>query len=194
LFILGVESLQAGGQLVIKTCRDGCPQDTASEFAYSDSVNGGFLRTKGAPNLVIGPKGKQVNGSIPLILNACGQNPQVAASLRVCAEETHAQFELLPMFDIEPQKEAINCVPYSHQLSELTGPKEADSQQEAQRLCAADNACSAYSWAKSSAVGDVKNKVFLCTKLHNVHAGVEGWELGVRAGRAYDSPYGEEFY
>lgn len=58
------------------------------------------------------------------------------------------------------------------------------------RLCAADLKCSAYNWA-NNAVADPQDadKVFLCHKLHDVHPGVDGWELGVRAGRAYDSPY-----
>merc|ERR1740117_829333 len=49
------------------------------------------------------------------------------------------------------------------------------------RLCAADIKCSAYNWA-SNAVADpqLADKVFLCHKLHDVHPGVDGWELGVR--------------
>ena len=56
------------------------------------------------------------------------------------------------------------------------------------RLCAADNKCSAYNWADGTAE-EFPNQVFLCHKLHDVHPGVAGWELGIRAGRGYDSPY-----
>ena len=56
------------------------------------------------------------------------------------------------------------------------------------RLCAADNECSAYNWADDS-VEDYPDRVYLCHKLHDVHPNADGWELGIRAGRAYDSPY-----
>jgi len=89
------------------------------------------------------------------------------------------------MFAIEKGKQAINCSPYSHSLEK---PKSATTQQQAQRLCARDNTCSAYNWVDGTADGDVKDMVFLCKEIHDVHSGVQGWELGIRSGRAED-PY-----
>ena len=105
---------------------------------------------------------------------------------------------MFSVFTIEEGKEAIKCAPYSNSLQE---PASAETRQQAQRLCAADNSCSAYSWADNTAEQinpmtgkkdggkNFRNKVYLCSQLHDVHSGQLGWELGVRAGRNYASPY-----
>jgi len=171
----------------ISMCRDGCPDKTASEFMYSDSVKGGFVRSKVAQNLVFSVKGGEFVEGAEIVFGTCGSDPDVAAEIEQCPDNRQGQWELLPMFALEEGKEAIKCAPYSHTLAT---PDPAATRQEAQRLCAADLKCSAYNWA-NNAVADPQDadKVFLCHKLHDVHPGVDGWELGVRAGRAYDSPY-----
>jgi len=49
-------------------------------------------------------------------------------------------------------------------------------------VCIQDTECTAYNWVDDTAEGNLKNKVFSCTAMHEVHSGVVGWELGVRAG------------
>jgi len=193
-------TVAAGTGFGIAKCTDGCKDAKDSEFMYSDSIKGGFLRSKASvdgveqANLVLAPKGNEFKEGVEVVFGTCGDDPNVPASLDTC-DFKEAQWELLPMFTIEPGKEAIKCAPYSHTLA---APSPATTRQEAQRLCAADNACSAYSWADNSAeqVDGVtgrkvpfQDKAYLCTRLHDVHSGQLGWELGVRAGRNYDSPY-----
>jgi hypothetical protein len=187
----------------IGKCTDGCPEADDSKWMYSDSVLGGFLRSKASvggveqANIVLAPKGNEFKEGVELVFGKCGDDPNVPATLDTC-DFKEAQWELLPMFALEEGKEAIKCAPYSHTLQKASN---AATRQEAQRLCAADIKCSAYSWADST--GEQVNantgkkdggnpfadKVFLCHQLHDVHSGQTGWELGVRAGRAYDSPY-----
>jgi len=180
-----------------------CAGAEGGYFMYSDSIKGGFVRSKASVdgveqgNLVISPKGNEFKEGVEVGFGKCGDDPNVPASLDSC-DYKEGQWELLPMFAIEDGKEAIKCAPYSNTLME---PSNAATRQEAQRLCAADNACSAYSWADSTAEkinpmtgkkdggNSFKDKVYLCTQLHDVHSGQLGWELGVRAGRAYASPY-----
>jgi hypothetical protein len=177
-------TLAEGTNFVTNKCTDGCPEATDNEFMYSDSIKGGFLRSKTINNLVVSPKGELKAGA-EVVLGTCGDDPNMPASLDVCPDNKESQFELLPMFALEPEKEAIKCAPYSHTLQE---PSAAASRQEAQRLCAADIKCSAYSWVDNSGE-ELQDRVYLCYALHDVHSGQVGWELGVRAGRAYDSPY-----
>jgi hypothetical protein len=179
------DNLAAGQELGITTCTEGCPELGKNAFVYSDSVLGGFLRSRSIQNLIFKPVNGTLAEGTPVELGTCGDNPDQPADLDVCPDEKDGQWELLPMFALEMSKQAIKCSPYSHTLDD---PSPAESRQEAQRLCAADNECSAYNWADDTAA-EFKNQVFLCHKLHDVHPGVEGWELGVRAGRAYDSPY-----
>jgi len=181
------DELAEGSSFSIGMCRDGCKDATDSEFMYSDSIRGGFLRSRSIQNLVFAPKDGKFEIGSEVVLGTCGDNKDIAAELNVCPDNKASQFELLPMFAIENGKHAIKCAPYSHTLAT---PEPATDRQEAQRLCAADIKCSAYNWADNSALED-KDKVFLCHKLHDVHPGVEGWELGIRAGRAYDSPYAD---
>jgi len=180
-----------------------CANAEDSEFMYSDSIKGGFIRSKAAVdgavqgNLVIAPHNNEFKQGSKVQFGKCGDDPNTPATLDVC-DFKDAQWELLPMFAIEEGKEAIKCAPYSHSMKEASP---ASTRQEAQRLCAADIACSSYSWADSSAEqinpitgkkdggNAFANKVFLCEQLHHVHSGQVGWELGVRAGRAYASPY-----
>jgi hypothetical protein len=190
IFIADVSGdLAAGSGFAISICRDGCPDATASEFMYSDSVKGGFVRSKSVQNLVFHPKDGKFEEGVEVTFGTCGSDPDIAAELDQCPDNRQDQWELLPMFAIEEGKHAIKCAPYSHTLAT---PDPATTRQEAQRLCAADIDCSAYNWA-NGAVADPQeaNKVYECHKLHDVHPGVDGWELGIRAGRAYDSPYKE---
>merc|ERR1712166_1723507 len=81
-------------------CRDGCPDKTASEFMYSDSVKGGEF----------------VEGA-EIVFGTCGTDPDVAAEIEQCPDNIQGQWELLPMFALEAGKEAINCAPYSHTMA-----------------------------------------------------------------------------
>jgi len=199
-----------GGNFVMAKCtpEEGdetgkCAGAESGYFMYSDSIKGGFIRSKASVggveqgNLVIAPKGNEFKEGVEMVFGKCGDDPNVPASLDSC-DFKEAQMELLPMFTIEEGKEAIKCAPYSNSLQE---PASAETRQQAQRLCAADNSCSAYSWADNTAEQinpmtgkkdggkNFRNKVYLCSQLHDVHSGQLGWELGVRAGRNYASPY-----
>jgi hypothetical protein len=84
------------------------------------------------------------------------------------------------VFILEDGKQTIACAPYSHDNVE---PAPADNREAAQELCAKDNECCAYNWVDANAEGALKDKVYACTAMHEVHSGVQGWELGIRAGR-----------
>jgi hypothetical protein len=186
VWIAHVQGDLAASHFEIKKCLEGCPDATKDEFMYSDSVRGGFLRKKnGRSNIVISVKNDAIEEGNLVTLGECGTDPEVAAELNNCPENKASQWELLPMFAVEAHTQAVKCSPYSHNLQE---PQPAAAQQDAQRLCAADNECSAYNWADNS-VEDYPDRVYLCHKLHDVHPNADGWELGIRAGRAYDSPY-----
>merc|ERR1712086_1190332 len=179
------ENLAVDTEIGIAKCTNGCPEMGNNAFVYSDSVRGGFLRSRVIQNLVFSPQNASLAQGMPVVLGTCGDNADTPADLNVCPDNKQGQWELLPMFALEMNKQSITCAPYSHTLAD---PTPATSRQEAQRLCAADNKCSAYNWADGTAE-DFANEVFLCHKLHDVHPGVVGWELGIRAGRGYDSPY-----
>jgi hypothetical protein len=186
IYIAHVQGDLAASYFEIKKCIEGCPDATKDEFMYSDSVRGGFLRQRtGRQNIVISVKDGEIKQGNVVNLGECGSDPEAAAELNACPENQESQWELVPMFALEEHTQAIKCSPYSHNLDD---PDPAATRQEAQRLCAADNECSAYNWADNS-VEDYPNRVYLCHKLHDVHPNADGWELGVRAGRAYDSPY-----
>merc|ERR1711966_35511 len=192
---------EGGNNLIIGMCsgEKGCPK--AGKFKYNDSVNGGFMRSGfyDRANLVFSAApeaGGELKAGTAMKASPCGPTNPAQASLLVpeckAREEDPGQdfgrFELPPMFNVEEGRRAIKCSPYSHSLLQ---PETATNRQQAQRLCAKDIKCSAYNWGKIDA--EPANTVYLCYKLHNVYAGAEeeAWELGVRAGRAYDSPYDE---
>ena len=101
----------------------------------------------------------------------------------------------MSVFILEEGKQTISCAPYSHDNVE---PAPAENRAAAQEACAAvsvhrplnlymsacmqDPECTAYNWVDGNAEGQLKNKVYSCTAMHEVHSGVVGWELGVRAG------------
>merc|ERR1711998_48690 len=188
---------EAGAMLTIGECKDGCPDKKQDEFVYSDSVVGGFMRSRiyDRANLVmnpaeIAPDGLKAGAEVKL--SACGPEGNMPASLenddcKSADEGKYGRWELPPLFNLEEARRAIKCSPYSHSLIE---PEQASSRQQAQRACAKDIKCSAYNWAKADA-GEDRDTLYLCQKLHNVYTGAaeEGWELGIRAGRAYASPY-----
>lgn len=191
----GSAAPQAGDSLSIGKCNSQgtkCPEDTTNLFAYSESLMGGFIRfaNAGWSNMVIAAP-TAADGAItegPVTVGKCGGNGNLAATLSLCNDMVHAQWDLMPMFQVEPNKRAINCSPYSHSHLE---PLLCEDRQRAQILCAKDKQCIAYNWVDSSATGDDKEKVWLCYALHDIHLKTEnddlvGWELGTRSGFAED--------
>lgn len=181
-----------GAEMTVGKCTTGCTDDTTNLFSYSDSAMGGFLRMSksGWNNLVIAAPtdsdGNIAEGAVTIA--QCGSNGNAPATLSSCTDLVNAQWELSPMFNIEPNKKAINCSPYSHSHAE---PDICTDQLTAQTLCAKDKQCMAYNWVDNSAEGNDKDKVWLCHELHDVHFKTEnddlvGWELGLRNGFAED--------
>jgi len=172
-----------GGALSVKECKEGCPTFTNDFFDFAAEAKGGLMFSKKKNGLVIAPKGGALKAGTAVEFGNCGD-----ADIKKCADKQHFQWELNPMFVLEKGKQTVACAPYSHQHVK---PAPCTSRVKAQQLCAKDNACSAYNWAGSSVTdAAVKDKVYLCTDLHEVHSGVAGWELGVRAGRL--EPFVEE--
>lgn len=187
-FVLHVNGTsEVGAALSAKQCRDGCPDGFEDDvWVYGEEAKGGLAYNKNHQHLVLYPKGGVLEEGTEVVLEACGAEGDTA-EIGSCADKTSAQWELLPMFILEPGKQTIACAPYSHDNLE---PSSADSREKAQEICAKDVQCAAYNWVDSNAEGDLKDRVFACTALHEVHSGVQGWELGVRAGRL--EPFVEE--
>ena len=123
-------------------------------------------------------------------LGKCGESGKTAASIKLCGNMPHAQWELAPMFQVEKKKQAISCSPYGHKN---TDPLPCHSSKQAQILCAKDPKCIAYNWVDKTALGNHQDKVWLCQELHDIHLTtvkkpLDGWELGTRSGSAED-PY-----
>merc|ERR1712159_330181 len=121
-------------------------------------------------------------------IDACGKVKTVAADLSKCKDLINARFELYPMFQMEKNKKAINCSPYSHSHER---PMPCKSRLEAQEMCARDKKCMAYSYVDGTAEGAQKELVWLCHEIHDVHLKTEnddllGWELGIRLGFSED--------
>jgi len=170
----------AGAGLSIKQCRDGCDEGFDDDvWAYAEEASGGVAYNKKAPNLVLYPKGGVLEEGAEVVLEACGADGETAA-IAACSDKPFAQWELLPMFVLEDGKQTIACAPYSHDNVE---PAPAANRETAQEVCAKDNECCAYNWVDANAEGAVTDKVYACTAMHEVHSGVQGWELGIRAGR-----------
>lgn len=184
---------KAGDTLSIKKCIAKCKEDKVSGFAYSSNGDG-FLRLsrKGWANMVIAAPvnaKKQIQAGY-VKLGKCGEKGSTAASMGLCGNLAHAQWELAPMFQVEQRKQAISCSPYGHQNVE---PLACHSSKEAQILCARDPKCVAYNWVDKTALGEHQDKVWLCWELHDIHLTtlkkpLDGWELGTRSGSAED-PY-----
>jgi len=196
-FVLHMDKGASGAKLSVKKCSDGCKDFTNDVFAFADGAKGGLMRAKDAnSNLVITAAALKEGSAVTMQECADIKDPKekVDAEVSKCsklADKTLAQFELKPMFVIEKGKQSIACAPYSHSHAK---PTPCNKQVVAQELCAKDNKCSAYNWVDATPMGGVdgvsKNAVYLCTDLHEVHSGVAGWELGVRAGRL--EPFVEE--
>merc|ERR1711959_20503 len=171
-------SAAVGSGLAVRQCLDGCPDGFDDVlWQYAENAAGGLAYNKNQPNLVISPKGGVLQEGVELVLEACGAEGELADA-SACADKGTARWELLPMFILEQGKQTISCAPYSHDNVE---PAAADNRAAAQEACAADKECTAYNWADSTAE-EMQNKVYSCTAMHEVHSGMAGWELGVRAG------------
>eukprot|EP00658_Telonema_sp_P-2_P013206 TRINITY_DN149_c0_g2_i3.p1 TRINITY_DN149_c0_g2~~TRINITY_DN149_c0_g2_i3.p1 ORF type:complete len:503 (-),score=133.67 TRINITY_DN149_c0_g2_i3:339-1847(-) len=192
-FVVHVNGAAAEGTpLTMKQCKEGCEQDSEFQndvFDFAAEEFGGLMRDKEKPNLVFFPTDNALVEGKDIILQACGPSDETA-TIEACAGQALARWELLPMFVIEPGKETVSCAPYSHDNLE---PEAATTREQAQAVCAKDNECTAYNWVSdaNTAEGDTRtNLVYACTDMHEVHSGVTGWELGVRAGRL--EPFAEE--
>jgi len=179
-FVLHINGTTAAGTtLGVKQCRDGCPDGFDDDvWAYGGEAAGGVAFNKNAPNLVLYPKGGVLEEGTEVTLEACGADGETAATA-ACADKPLARWELLPMFILEDGKQTVACAPYSHDNVE---PAPADNRAAAQELCAKDTACTAYNWVDANAEGAIKDKSYSCTAMHEVHSGVQGWELGIRGG------------
>jgi hypothetical protein len=172
-------STAAGSEISVKQCLDGCPEGFDDDiWQYAENAAGGLMYDKNQPNLVLAPKGGVLEEGVEVVFEACGAEGELADA-SACSDKSSARWELLPMFVLEPGKQTIACAPYSHDNVE---PSAADSRAAAQEACAANPECVAYNWADGSAEGILKNKVYSCTAMHEIHSGMSGWELGVRAG------------
>jgi len=189
-FVLHMDKAKANGKLMVKECKDGCKEFKNDVFAFADGAKGGLMRGKDKnENLVISASALKEGAAVTMQECADIKKPKdrKPASIKKCGklkDKTLSQFELKPMFILEKGKKTIACAPYSHSHAK---PTPCTTQVKAQELCAKDNKCSAYNWADATPIGGVagvsKDAVYLCTDLHEVHAGVSGWELGIRAGR-----------
>jgi len=165
----------------VKQCTDKtkCTEiKKAAGLKYEEGAKGGLIRSSASPNVIVSASKLAPNAAVKFL--ECGGGSDTAAISR-CKENTQAQFELLPMFELQESKRAIACAPYSH--SNLK-PKEAQNRQEAQALCAANAKCEAYNWSEREPQGQGAQpfQVFLCEALHEVHPDTKGWELGIRVG------------
>merc|ERR1711865_663973 len=168
-----------GTDLSVRQCIDGCSDGFEDDLWEYGDDGGGVLRNKNQPHLLAYPKGGEFKEGVQIIVQMCGAEGDVALS-EDCDDENGARFELLPMFVLEEAVQAISCAPYSHSA---VSPANATTRAEAQQICAQDSLCNAYNWADATATGNITDKVYSCTAMHEVHTGVTGWELGVRAGR-----------
>merc|ERR1711959_857164 len=137
----GKASPKEGGAVVMKECKDGCP-DINSAFRL-DRVEG-LLVHKKAVGMVLQPTGGALKKKTPIITSECAKDGK-AATLHECKDKTFAQFDLIPLFTIEKNKKANNCAPYSHTAK--LKPLHVPNQKEAQRLCAKDPDCTVYMYA-----------------------------------------------
>jgi hypothetical protein len=138
------------------------PQDV-NNFEYLEGDDGGLLKLKNGVtkpasegggqvhlDLILSPENADVNsiavGDL-VTLVSCGGDETTSGDIPVniekCPTLKHAQWELLLMFNMEENKKAVNCAPYSHSHA---APILAETKQDAQRACAADIDCAVYNW------------------------------------------------
>jgi len=200
-FKMHVDKAEGGSKLTVKQCKEGggCGDDKSfsnDKFAFGAEAKGGLMMGKGTlQNLVI--TAAKLEEGAAVTLQECTAPPPPPAKGKAAVDpepadvtkcdklkdKTLSQWELKPMFILEKGKQTVSCAPYSHSHKK---PTPCDSRVKAQELCSKDNNCAAYNWASEKDT----EEVYLCTDLHEVHAGVAGWELGVRAGRL--EPFVEE--
>merc|ERR1711959_473815 len=198
---LHVDKAENGGKLVVKQCKEkgDCVDDKSfanDKFQFGAEAKGGIMMGKGAlQNLVFTAAKLEANAAVTLAectapppppkpgKAAADSDPADITKCDKLKDKTLSQFELKPMFTLEKGKQTVSCAPYSHSHKK---PSPCENRVSAQEMCAKDNNCAAYNWVSD---GD-KKEVYLCTDLHEVHSGVAGWELGVRAGRL--EPFVEE--
>jgi len=206
--IVHVDELKNGGKLTVKkyVCEVGedgkpgaCPSwGVRATFSFAPEEKGGLILNhhENFRNLILSMADLKADAAV--VLGTCGTKGTESADIKNCAPvKAGSQFELKPMFLIEKQKQALGCGPYSHQKIE---PKEAKDETTAMELCAANANCLAYNYAKKDdstvcgkeppCQGKYTGHVWLCEDLHEVHSGVTGWSLGLRAGRL--EPFVEE--
>merc|ERR1712159_4162 len=188
-YVLHMDKAEDGGRLTVKVCKEGCKDWKNDVFAFAEKAGGGLMRGKDANNnLVITAAALKEAAAVTMQECADIKDPKDKADATIAKssklkDKTLSQFELKPMFILEKGKQTVACAPYSHSHAK---PTPCNSQVKAQELCAKDDKCSAYNWVDSTPIGVdgvSKDAVYLCTDLHEVHSGVSGWELGVRAGR-----------
>merc|ERR1711907_167918 len=101
----------AGTGLSAKQCRDDCPEGFEDDvFVYAEEVGGGLMHNKNQPHLVGYPKGGALEEGTEIVLDVCGAEGDTA-TIASCGDKKMAQFELLPMFILEAEKQTIACAP-----------------------------------------------------------------------------------
>jgi hypothetical protein len=178
------QSPKEGGTVVMKECKDGCP-NINSAFRL-DRIEGLLVHTK-TIGMLLQPTGGALKKKTPIITSECAKDGKQAA-LHECKDKTYAQWDLIPLFTIEKNKKANNCAPYSH--TKALQPLVAATQKAAQRACAKDPDCTVYMYTDSTAEpANDRHKVWLCTRLNEVNTGTDaagspkfsGYQLGFRA-------------
>jgi len=202
--VIHVAALQDQGVLDVKkyACEqndDGsetCPAWAAnSMFQFAEEAKGGLMHSKSDNNANLVIRAENIDEGEEVKLGACGADGTTPADVANCASDSNGRFEAKPMFLVEPRKMAVACAPYTHMNIE---PDPAENEVAAMTLCAKKSDCLAYNWANNEAVceddppceGKYTLHSWSCEALHEVHGGMDGWSLGVRAGKL--EPFVEE--
>lgn len=194
----------SGGSVVAQQCTDDCPNDNSLVKFNKDATNDdGFLIHAASGNFILGPENMALEPAVgssdnPKIVSVqCGDAGDTSSMVE-CADKSHAQFDLLPLFTILEGRQAINCAPYSHTHPDALQPIGGLTHPEVQRICAQDTTCKVYMYVDPSAPdpnGGASNpdagKAWFCTGLDVVYSGVTGYSLGFRA---LDDNEEEELY
>merc|ERR1711959_180903 len=91
---------KAGSGAQAKFCvNNKCPDlEKVSSFKFEGGERGGLLRSAGQTNLVLSAEKLEASKGLKFI--ECG-GPTDVAKIQLCKENKNAQWELLPMFDLE---------------------------------------------------------------------------------------------
>jgi hypothetical protein len=185
-----------GGNIKMTTCpTEGCPDPSESSdvtTAGFSITEEGFFRSSNHQNFIMKPEtsGASTDATPNLmVVTACTTetDPVKPAELEDCPANTDAQFDLVPMFTIANQKQAVNCAPYSHTYNkepeDVTSDTNAEAKAKAQVACALDDTCKVYMFGSSDAPEAAhQQKAWLCSALDVVYNGKVGYSLGFRAG------------